>query len=238
MPKFSANLAQLFADVPYFDRFELASQSGFKAVDLENPYGPAANETQMALSMNDLSLVSIGGPPPNYAGDTPDTVAQSGFDARFQKDVQRTYRYAKTLKASLVDYRIGDGNDLVLFQNLRWAAEFDPKRTLMIRPNPDSKLLGDNLLVADMINRVDRPNIKMVFDLSLALQRNALGLADWKDIAAFVAHIQLLAPPNPTGRKSRDPGLEDFFQTLDESDYSGWVSTAFVPKTRSFAKLQ
>ena len=39
MPKFSANLTMLFTDADFMDRFEKASQSGFKGVEYLFPYG-------------------------------------------------------------------------------------------------------------------------------------------------------------------------------------------------------
>ena len=40
MTRFSANLTMLFNEVPFLDRFELAAQAGFDAVEFLFPYLP------------------------------------------------------------------------------------------------------------------------------------------------------------------------------------------------------
>ena len=44
MPQFAANLTLLFNEVPFLERFEKASQAGFKAVEFLFPYAYAADE--------------------------------------------------------------------------------------------------------------------------------------------------------------------------------------------------
>ena len=39
MPRFSANISMLFREVEFPERFEAAAQAGFKAVEIQFPYG-------------------------------------------------------------------------------------------------------------------------------------------------------------------------------------------------------
>ena len=39
MPRFSANISMLFKEVEFPERFEAAAQAGFKAVEIQFPYG-------------------------------------------------------------------------------------------------------------------------------------------------------------------------------------------------------
>jgi hydroxypyruvate isomerase len=57
MPKFAANLTMLFNEVPFLDRFELAAQSGFKAVEFLFPYPFPAADIKQRLDQHQLTLV-------------------------------------------------------------------------------------------------------------------------------------------------------------------------------------
>ncbi len=57
MPKFSANLSMLFTEVPFLDRFALAAQAGFKAVEFLFPYDHAATDIRQRLDDHGLQLV-------------------------------------------------------------------------------------------------------------------------------------------------------------------------------------
>ncbi|HLQ01257.1 MAG TPA: hydroxypyruvate isomerase, partial [Burkholderiales bacterium] len=39
MPRFSANISMLFQEVEFPERFEAAARAGFKAVEIQFPYG-------------------------------------------------------------------------------------------------------------------------------------------------------------------------------------------------------
>src|SRR5258708_40246820 len=39
MPRFSANISMLFKEVEFPERFDVAAQAGFKAVEIQFPYG-------------------------------------------------------------------------------------------------------------------------------------------------------------------------------------------------------
>lgn len=236
MPKFSANFSYLFQEVPYFDRFELAAQCGFQAVDLPDPYGPAARDTQRALLRHGLSLASISGPPPNYTGGAPGFASLSGDENRFRHDVRRVSRYATALNARLIAYRLGEGTEDALIANLRWAADYDKKRTIVIKAEPGNTLLNDVFRAAEIVREVNRDTVRLMFD---TLETHALHgdvLAVWKDVAGLVAHVGVAAPPD---RSAPGPGPIDFdtlFTLLDDANYRGWVSAAYVPDTRQTAQ--
>ena len=50
MPKFAANLTMLFNEVPFLERFALASEAGFEAVEYLFPYDYNAEELKQELS--------------------------------------------------------------------------------------------------------------------------------------------------------------------------------------------
>lgn len=67
MPRFCANLSLMYSELPFLDRFGAARTAGFDGVEVLFPYDVAANEILDRLAVNDLRLVLINCPPPNYA---------------------------------------------------------------------------------------------------------------------------------------------------------------------------
>ena len=57
MPRFTANLSLLFADVPFLDRFERAARAGFEFVEFQFPYAWPAGEIRARLDAHGLRAV-------------------------------------------------------------------------------------------------------------------------------------------------------------------------------------
>ena len=62
MLNFSANLSILFTEVPLIERFALAKQHGFNAVEIQFPYELTIDEIAEQLAINKQQLVLINAP--------------------------------------------------------------------------------------------------------------------------------------------------------------------------------
>ncbi|MBT4490195.1 MAG: hydroxypyruvate isomerase, partial [Rhodospirillaceae bacterium] len=67
MPKFAANLAIMFNEFDYPDRFAAAAQAGFKAVESLFPYVQGTEETKALMAAGDLEMVLINMPAGDWA---------------------------------------------------------------------------------------------------------------------------------------------------------------------------
>src|ERR1700749_779639 len=130
MPRFAANLAMMFNEVPFLDRFEAAAKAGFTAVEFLFPYAYKAEEVGKRLHDNGLTQAVFNLPPGD--GDA----GEKGFAAlpeRFS-DLQESLRtalpYAQAtdvkrlhLMSGLADRR--DPKTVAAFRkSVGWAAEF------------------------------------------------------------------------------------------------------------------
>ena len=59
MPQFSANLSLLFTEYPLIERFAIAKQAGFDAVEIQFPYQLSIDAIQQQLTEQNLQLVLI-----------------------------------------------------------------------------------------------------------------------------------------------------------------------------------
>ena len=67
MPRFSANLSFLYAELDFLDRFAAAARDGFKAVEYVEPYAFAAEDIAAALKDNGLTQALFNLPPGNWS---------------------------------------------------------------------------------------------------------------------------------------------------------------------------
>ena len=70
MPRFAANLAWLFTERPFMERFGAAAAAGFTAVELQYPYEHAPSAVRAELEQHGLTMLGINTLPGNAsAGD-------------------------------------------------------------------------------------------------------------------------------------------------------------------------
>src|SRR5262245_43907941 len=59
MPRFAANLAYLFVERPFMQRFGAAAAAGFKAVELQMPYDHAPTDVRAELTRHGLTQLGL-----------------------------------------------------------------------------------------------------------------------------------------------------------------------------------
>lgn len=245
MPKFCANLTWLFTELPFIERFAVAKEAGFDAVEVLFPYDVNAQDIVNELGRYEQKMALINCPPPNYTGGDPGWAAVPDLQTRFRRDFPRAARYARTLHAQHVHVMAGEaaGDDAkaMLIENLRWAAAEAPKQSLTIEPlNPVDKpgyFLSDFYLAREVIEAVNAPNVRLQFDAYHAARIHGDPVALWAEMRDITAHVQIAQTPH---RSEPDKGEVDypaFFAALDADGYDGWVSAEYKPLADTLAGL-
>src|ERR1051325_10008849 len=98
MPRFAANISMLFTEVPFLERFQLARDAGFDAVEFLFPYDYEAADVSAALEETGLTLALFNFPAGDFsAGDR----GLAGDPARvvdFQASAEVAMHYAHVLQ--------------------------------------------------------------------------------------------------------------------------------------------
>lgn len=242
MFKYAANLSLLWPELHYLDRFEAAAQAGFNAVEILFPYDLAVKETKAALDANDLELVLINAPPPNYTGGPRGFAAEPEMSARFEKDITRAFRFAEALGASFIHVMAGTAEgpaaQAMMVRNLSWAAARAPEgMTLTLEPlNPQSMpgyFLNNYDLAANILSAIDAPNVALQYDSFHAQMIHGDAVATFERHRDLVAHVQFGDAPDrsPPGSGTVDfPALLDAMKT---AQYVGWVSGEYHPGAKT-----
>ncbi|MDL2314198.1 TIM barrel protein [Desulfovibrio sp. OttesenSCG-928-C14] len=103
MPRFSANLAYLFAELPFMERFAAAASAGFKAVEIQFPYHFPAPEIRRELDRHGLTLDLINMPAGDWAGGERGLAALPGREEEFSAAVELALEYAEALNVRKIN---------------------------------------------------------------------------------------------------------------------------------------
>jgi hydroxypyruvate isomerase len=143
MPKFSANLTMLFTDADLLDRFERASQFGFKGIEYLFPYRWKKEQLAEKLEKYELQQVLHNLPAGDWDAGERGIACLPGREGEFQEGVGKAIEYAKALKCPRLNCLVGKRPSGVppekvretLVNNLRYAATALEKESILSRPH-------------------------------------------------------------------------------------------------------
>jgi len=252
MLKFAANLTLLFNEVPFLDRFEMASRSGFKYVEYLFPYKWSANELAMKLDQFNLQQVLFNLPAGDWDNGERGIACLPDRKEEFKESVALAIEYAEILQVSRVNCLAGlrpnEETDGVLWEtlieNISYAAARlqDHNITLMIEPiNSKIDMPGffiDTFEKAQtLINAVESTNIKIQFDIyhMQIMQGDILRTigSNLRDIG----HIQFADCPGRHEPGSGELNFDNIFHSLAQMKYNGFVSAEYIPQQNSCSSL-
>lgn len=251
MPRFAANLTMLFNEAPFLDRFALAAESGFDAVEFLFPYAFEAAEIRRRLDENGLQLVLHNLPAGDWERGERGIACLPDRVDEFRAGVARAIDYAKALDVGQLNCLAGkvpagsstDTARGTFVDNLRYAAgELDRAGLkLLIEPIntfdiPGFFLTGTAQAVA-ILDDVGAANAFVQYDI-YHMQRMEGELAG--TIARFlprIAHVQLADNPGRNEPGSGEINYPFLFAYLDRLGYAGWIGCEYKPATTTAAGL-
>ena len=178
MPRWTANIAFLFAELPFLDRIAAAKKAGFDQVECHFPYDVGIASLQEHLGAAGVRMTGLN----TAAGDR--SRGEFGFagvpgqEDRFRRDFAQALDYAVALEASVIHVMAGvvrpEDRPQALrtyAQNLRAAARdaAGTGLTLVLEPlntrdNP-GYLVSRSDDIAAIIAEIGEPAVKLLFDV-------------------------------------------------------------------------
>lgn len=211
-PRFSANLGFLWTDLPFADRLRAAAAAGFDAVEFhDEAQRHDLSEIRDILQATGLPVCGLN----VRMGDTAGCAALPGFEDRARREIDEALRVAEALGAGAVHVlagRAGDGGDRAQYLRvLRHALDgldAGDDRIILIEPicraaMPDY-VLPDLATAAAILDRIDHPRLKIMFDCFHVEMQDGDLLARFAAHADRVGHVQIASVP---GRN--EPGSSD-----------------------------
>jgi hydroxypyruvate isomerase len=251
MPRFSANISMLFKELEFPERFEAAAQAGFRAVEIQFPYGWSKRQLGEIAQRAGVEVVLINIP----AGDP--EKGERGIGclpsrvAEFREGVAKAIEYSKALGCKQMNCLAGiapqdvDGAKLrqTYVSNLRYSAGELARHgmTLLIEPISTQAVPGFYLnRSADalaIIDEVGAGNLKLQYDLyHMRIMGDDLAATIETNLAR-IGHMQFADVP---GRHEPGTGEIDFpalFDLIDRLGYREWMGAEYVPAGKTEESL-
>lgn len=251
MPRFAANLTMLFNEVAFMDRFALAAQAGFEAVEFLFPYAYAAQEIRQLLDAHGLRLVLHNLPPGDWDAGERGIACHPDRVEEFRTGVAQGIAYAKSLGVGQLNCLAGKAPagiaDYVLRRtlvaNLRFAAQAfkDADLRLLVEPINSFDIPGfyvnRTAQALSLLDEVGADNVYLQYDIYHAQRMEGELAATISQHLPRIGHMQLADNP---GRHEPGTGEINFpflFDHLDRLGYSGWIGCEYKPTTTTAAGL-
>jgi len=243
MPSFSANVSLLFTELPLLDRFRVAKQHGFSAVEIQFPYEIPALDLKTAIDLADIDLILFNVAAADLLNGGEGLAAAPEKRKAFLRAVDTALEYAKILRPKLINVLPGCCHNPLLIAdymktfkaNLRYTAEMFAAQDIKVvfeaintRDMPDFIVHSGGQML-DILAAIDHPNIFMQYDI---YHMHTMGENPRQFIPKYsrqIGHIQFADTP---GRGQPGTGNMNFpalFKTIDNSDYEGQLGAEYRP---------
>ena len=251
MPRFAANLSMLFTEAPFLDRFALAHEAGFEAVEFLFPYVCASEQISERLRRYQLQLVLFNLPAGDWAAGDRGMACDPRRADEFKASVQLALEYATELNIRQVHCMAGktpgglapERARETYIDNLRHTADaFAPHGiNVLIEPinhyDIPGYFLNHSRQALDIIAEANRPNLFLQYDI-YHMQRMEGELANTiRANLPMIKHLQLADTPGRHEPGTGEINYRYLFGMLDEIGYSGWIGCEYKPKAGTGAGL-
>ena len=244
MPRFAANLAYLFTERPFIERFGAAGAAGFTAVELQFPYDHAPSAVKAELARHRLTMLGINTPPGN-AGEF-GLAALPGREQDFAVLFRQALDYAAAIGGRQIHVLAGrvppeqrPAAERTFIANLARAAEAAAEKaiTLLIEPiNPRDRpdyFLTRAEHAAGLIGEVERQNVRIQFDFYHAQIVGGDLIRRFEKHLPLVGHVQVAAVPSRHEPDEGEVNYPAIFAALDRLGYQGFVAAEYRPRGRT-----
>jgi hydroxypyruvate isomerase len=241
MLRLAANISFLFKELPFLDRFAAAAEAGFKLVECHWPYDNPVEALRDRLERAGQSLVMVNTAPGNLEAGDFGLGAMPGREADFQAALDQALHYVTALGATRIHCMAGKvpvtaTAHRTFVDNLRIGADKarDNGVALVIEPintrSAPGYFLTKSQQAIDIIAEVDRPNVKLLFDVfHLQIMEGDI-ITRLEKLLPSIGHIQIAAVPS---RAEPDEGEIDYravFDALERIGYQGIVGCEYLPR--------
>lgn len=251
MPRFSANLSFLYADLPFLDRFAAAAKDGFRAVEYVGPYAFPVEAVAAALKANGLTQALFNLPAGDWDGGERGIGCHADRVTEFQAGVETAIRYARALDCDRINCLAGiapagatqQQRDAVLIANLTYAAlrlgEAGIK--LLLEPINLRDIPGFHVSTTHhaerLLEAVGSDNLFIQYDIYHTQVMQGDLVPTYERLRHRIGHVQIADNP---GRNEPGTGEINYGFVLAELDrlgYDGWVGCEYKPRAGTSAGL-
>lgn len=243
----AANLAFLFTERPFLDRFQASATAGFSAVEVLDPYPFPIPLLAERLAGTGLALALINTPFGDAAAGERGLAALPGRRAEFRKGFDQAMDYASALGCGLIHCMAGvlspdvhpEEALVVYVDNLAYAAASAASsgRVVTIEPinarDIPGYMLASTSMARQVIDAVGAANLRLQLDLYHCQVSEGDLARRIRENADITAHIQIAGAPDRTEPDIGEIHYPYLFEVLSETGYAGFVGCEYRPRGRT-----
>ncbi|MGH6892889.1 MAG: 2-oxo-tetronate isomerase [Dongiaceae bacterium] len=241
MLRFAANISFLFKELPFLDRFAAAAEAGFKLVECHWPYDQPVEALRDRLERAGLELVMVNTAPGNLEAGDFGLGALPGREADFEVAFDQALHYASSLGAKRIHCMAGKvpvtaTAHRTFVDNLRVGADKarDQGIVLVIEPintrSAPGYFLTGSQQAADLIAEIDRPNVKLLFDVfHLQIMEGDI-VTRLERLLPIIGHVQIAAVPSRAEPDEGEINYRAVFDALERIGYDQVVGCEYLPR--------
>lgn len=245
MIRLSANLGFLWQELSLPDAIRAAKSAGFHAVECHWPYDIPAEDVVSALSdtgMQMLGLNTLRGNPDN--GDN-GVSAVPGRESEAKQYIDQAIAYATEINCQNIHVMAGVADiasekaQNTYTENLQHACRTAAQhnKTILIEPLNVYDAPGYYLSTLNdalsTLERVNEPNLKIMFDCYHMQIMGGDLLRRYKNVADSVGHIQFAGVPDRMEPDSSEVNFPWLLNSMLNAGYNGVFGAEYKPRTNT-----
>jgi len=237
--KFSANLGFLWRDLSLPDAIFAAKAAGFDAVEVHWPYAEHIAEVRNALHQTGLSLLGLNTRPGDLARGEMGLCALPDRAAAARDSIDEAIAYGAQLGARNVHVMAGisQGTEAAstFAENLRYACQKAAAKDMIIlieALNPydvPGYFLKTTTQAKSVIDAVNQPNLKLMFDCYHVARTEGETLARLIDLRPVIGHIQVAGVPDRRRPDQSVLNYDPIFKYLRDTGYDTPLGAEYKP---------
>jgi hydroxypyruvate isomerase len=244
---FAPNLSWMFKEHDFLDRFAAAADAGFTHVEYLFPYDHDPDEIARRLSRHHLKLVLFNAPPGDLAQGDRGTACLADRQAEFRASLANALDYACVTGAPRLHLMSGRGAGEKALATYKDALNFACDEAcahgidIMIEPlnttDTPGYLLNDFALAQGLIEELNRPNLKLQFDIYHRQMIHGEVLQGLEELMPITGHIQISSVP---GRHEPTTGQVDdclVLKRIEALGYGGAIGCEYAPSVPTLESL-
>lgn len=230
MIRFSANLGFLWTDRPLPEAIAAAARTGFAAVECHWPFATPATRLRTVLAEHGVPMISLNTRVGDRSAGDFGLAALPGRTPEARSAILEAVDYAAEVGARAVHVMAGCAQGAaaraVYLENLEHACAMAARRDLGVlieALNPfdaPGYFLSNTAHAVEVIEAVDRPNLKLMFDCYHVGRAGGDVIAELEASWSHVGHIQFAGVPD---RGPPDRGAVNYRAVFSAIAEKGWA---------------
>jgi hydroxypyruvate isomerase len=233
----------LFAEAPFLDRFALARQSGFDAVEFQFPYDFSASEIRTRLNDAGLELELFNFPAGDFAAGDRGMACYPDRIDDFRRSIALGLEYASVLGPAKMNCLAGkhreDADNAELFEtlvkNLAWAADQMQSAGIRLVIEPLNPFDAPDFLLPtptsgfEVTRVVNHSNLSVEYDIYHAQRTEGNIIWMLGQYIDQIGHIQLADSPGRMEPGTGELNFSNIFAAIDRLGYSDRIGLEYKP---------